>query len=59
MTEDAGWRMTGMRCDGAAARPVRQGGLVTSGCSPAGAGEIAWHATFVRVPPGADRATRR
>jgi hypothetical protein len=47
LTEDAGWRLAEMRCDGAAPLPaVRRGGLVHSGCGPSTSREIAWSARF-------------
>jgi alpha-galactosidase len=47
LTEDAGWRLAQMRCDGAAPLPaVRRGGLVHSGCGRGRSGEIAWSARF-------------
>jgi len=49
LTEAAGFRLAEMQCDGAAPLPpVRDDGLVRSGCRPATSGEIAWRARFER-----------
>jgi len=49
LTEAAGFRLAEMQCDGAAPLPpVRDDGLVRSGCRPATSGEIAWRGRFER-----------
>jgi hypothetical protein len=49
MTEGPAWRLSAMRCSGGPSLPItREGTLVTSGCRPAAAGELAWQARFER-----------
>jgi hypothetical protein len=58
LTEGAGFRLTRMQCDGAGPLPpVREGGLVRSGCRPSVSGEIAWSARFEK--PGSHAVHRQ
>jgi hypothetical protein len=52
LTEDAGWRLATMQCDGSVPLPpVREAGLVRSGCRPDASGEIGWRARFEKASP--------